>query len=162
MSCAPFKTKQLFFLFQFYILVVQIEILILAVGGIHILVSTNRESEWKLAKFHYCPSTSQPVNHSIFFLELKHLMKFHCRHQQCHHIGHFNPYHIMYTLCFTGYYILCRRQCLCLWFGCFSRWEGQFLKFIGCQILDNQFRSSDQIDQHLSFLWWGSCPHLCY
>ena len=32
-------------------------------------------------------------------------MKFHCRHHQCHHIGHFNQYHIVYTLCFTGYYV---------------------------------------------------------
>ena len=47
---------------------------------IHLLVSTNRESEWKLAKFH-------------------------CRHHQFHHIGHFNQYHIVCTLCFTGYYI---------------------------------------------------------
>ena len=47
----------------------KIKILISAVGGIHILVSTNRESEWKLAKFCYCPSTSQLVNHSIFRTE---------------------------------------------------------------------------------------------
>ena len=41
----------------------------------------------------------------ILFLELKHLAKFHCRHHQFHHIGHFNQYHIVCTLCFTGYYI---------------------------------------------------------
>ena len=41
----------------------------------------------------------------ILFLELKHLAKFHCRHHQCHHIGHFDQYHIVYTLCFTGYYV---------------------------------------------------------
>ena len=137
MSCAPFKTKQLFFSFQFYIMFVQNQNFDFGSGGIHILVSTNRESEWKLVKFCY-------------------------RHHQCHHIGCFNPYHIVYTLCFTGYYVLCRRQCSFLWFSCFSRWEGQFLNFIGCQLLDNQFRSSDQIDQHLGFLWWGSCPHLHY
>ena len=33
------------------------------------MVSTNRESEWKLAKFRYCPSASRPVNHSIFRTE---------------------------------------------------------------------------------------------
>ena len=80
MSCVPFKTEQLFFLFQFYIIFVQNQNFNFSSGGIHVLVSTNRESEWKLAKFHY-------------------------RHRQCHHVGHFNPYHIVYTLCFTGYYV---------------------------------------------------------
>ena len=47
----------------------KIEISILAVGGIHVLVSTNRESEWKSAKFCY-------------------------RCHQCHHIGRFNQYQI--------------------------------------------------------------------
>ena len=71
MSCVPFETKQLFFLFQFYIIVVQNQNFDFGSGGggIHILVSTNRESEWKLAKFCYCPSTSRPVNHSIFRTE---------------------------------------------------------------------------------------------
>ena len=69
MSCVPFKTKQLFFLFQFYIIVVQNQNFNFGSIGIHILVSTNRESEWKLVKFHYCPSTSRPVNHSIFRTE---------------------------------------------------------------------------------------------
>ena len=64
MSCVP--TKQLFSLFQFYVIVVQNRNFDFGSMGIHVLVSTYRESEWKLAKFHYCPSTSQPVNHSIF------------------------------------------------------------------------------------------------
>ena len=81
MSCAP--TKQLFSLFQFHIIVVQNRNFDFGNVGIHVLVSTYRESEWELAKFH-------------------------CRHRQCHHIGCFNPYHIVYTLDFTGYYILCR------------------------------------------------------
>ena len=68
MSCVPFKTKQLFSLLQFYIIVVQNWNFDFGSGGggIHMLVSTNRESEWKLVKFRYCPSTSWPVNHSIF------------------------------------------------------------------------------------------------
>ena len=41
----------------------------------------------------------------ILFLELKHLAKFHWGHHQFHHIGHFNQYHIVYTLHFTGNYI---------------------------------------------------------
>ena len=48
--------------------------------GLKCPVSTTRESEWELAKFRW-------------------------RHQQSHHIGHFNQYYIVYTLCFTGYYI---------------------------------------------------------
>ena len=35
----------------------------------HLHVSTNRESGWKLVKFCYLPVTSQPVNHSIFRTE---------------------------------------------------------------------------------------------
>ena len=69
MSCAPLKTKQLCFSFQFYIIVVQNQNFDVSSMGIHILVSTNRESEWKLAKFHYCPSTSRPVSYSIFKTE---------------------------------------------------------------------------------------------
>ena len=38
-------------------------------GGIHVMVSTNRESEWKLVKFCHGPSTSRPVNQSIFRTE---------------------------------------------------------------------------------------------
>ena len=41
----------------------------------------------------------------ILFLELKHLAKFCWGHHQFHHIGHFNKYCIVCTLCFTGYYI---------------------------------------------------------
>ena len=69
MSCAPFKTKQLCFSFQFYIIVVLNWNFDIGSMEIHVLVSTNRVSEWKLAKFHCCPSTSWPVNHSIFKTE---------------------------------------------------------------------------------------------
>ena len=72
MSCVPFKntsTKQLFFLFQFYTIVVQNRNFDFSSIEIHLLVSTNRESKWKLAKFCCCPSTSRPVNHPIFRTE---------------------------------------------------------------------------------------------
>ena len=49
-----------------------------------------------------------------------------------------------------------------LWYFCFCRWEGHFLNLIWCQLFDEQFGLGDQVDQHLGFLWWGSCPHLCY
>ena len=41
----------------------------------------------------------------ILYLELKHLAKFYWGHHQFHHIGHFNQYHIVCTLRFTGNYI---------------------------------------------------------
>ena len=97
------STKQLFFLFQFYTIVIQ-----------------NRNFNFGSIKSTYLYQLIEKVNgnwqnftvvHSplnlsiILFLELKRLVKFHWRHHQFHHIGHFNQYRIVCTLCFTGYYI---------------------------------------------------------
>ena len=62
------STKQPF-LFQFYTIVNQNRNFNFGSIQIHLHVSTNRESDWRLVKFHCLPVTSLPVNHSIFRTE---------------------------------------------------------------------------------------------
>ena len=97
------STEQLVFLFQFYTIIDQNQNFDFGSIQIHLLASTNREvmGNWQnFTVFH------SPLNLSIIlFLELKHLAKFCWRHHQFHYIGHFNQYHIVCTLPFTGNYI---------------------------------------------------------
>ena len=55
------STKTIHFSFQFYTIVIQNRNFNFGSIKIHQLVSTNRESDWKLVKFQYYPSTSRPV-----------------------------------------------------------------------------------------------------
>ena len=97
------STKQLFFLFQFYTIVVQNRNFNFSSIQIHHMYQL---IEKVIGNWRNFTVVHSPLNLSIIlFLELKHLAKFHWGHHQFHHIGCFNQYRIVCTLCFTGYYI---------------------------------------------------------
>ena len=97
------STKQLFFLFQFYTIVIQNQKFNFGSIKSTYLYQLIEKVKGNWQNFTVVHS---PLDLSIIlFLELKHLAKFCWRHHQFHHIGHFNQYRIVCTLCFTGYNI---------------------------------------------------------